>query len=108
MVRPARPILFFLLLTAIVFAALPVKAEFSRFGTIQLQVVLHFEFLMKRYVSTVLALFLLSRRCCSWWLSGTVSKAICCGMRVCWRRISASMHLLLRRQYGLDQNQPGQ
>jgi hypothetical protein len=58
-VRPARPILFFLLLTAIVFAALPVKAELSRFGTIQLQVVMHFEFLMKRYVSTVLALFLL-------------------------------------------------
>ena len=57
-VRQARPVLFFLLLTAIVFAAVPVKAELSRFGTIQLQVVLQFEFLAKRYVSTVLALFL--------------------------------------------------
>jgi hypothetical protein len=57
-VKPARPVLYFLLLTAIVFAAVPVKAEISRFGTIQLQVIMHFEFLAKRYVSTVLALFL--------------------------------------------------
>ena len=57
-VKPARPILFFLLLTALVFAAVPVKIELSRFGTIQLQVVMRFEFLMTRYVSTVLALFL--------------------------------------------------
>ncbi len=57
-VRPARPVLFFLLLSALLFAAVPVRAELSRFGTIQLQVVMHFEFLAKRYVSTVLALFL--------------------------------------------------
>jgi hypothetical protein len=57
-VRPARPVLFFLLLTAIVFAAVPVKAELSQFGNIQLQVVLQFEFMAKRYISTVLALFL--------------------------------------------------
>ncbi len=56
--KPARPVLFFLLLTAILFAALPVKAELGRFGTIQLQVVLQFEFLTKRYISSVLALFL--------------------------------------------------
>lgn len=57
-VRPAKLVLYFLLLTAILFAAVPLKAELSRFGTIQLQVVLQFEFLVKRYVSTVLALFL--------------------------------------------------
>src|ERR1039458_9532940 len=57
-VRPPKPVLFFLLLTAIVFAAVPLKAELSRFGTVQLQVVLQFEFLAKRYISTVLALFL--------------------------------------------------
>ena len=57
-VKPARPVLFFLLLTAIVFAAVPLKAELSQFGNIQLQVVLQFEFLAKRYISTVLALFL--------------------------------------------------
>jgi hypothetical protein len=57
-VKPARPMLYFLLLTAIVFAAVPMKAELSRFGTIQLQVVMHFEFLAKRYISTALAFFL--------------------------------------------------
>jgi hypothetical protein len=56
--RQTRPVLFFLLLTALVFAAFPIKAELSRFGTIQLQVVMEFEFLAKRYISTVLALFL--------------------------------------------------
>jgi hypothetical protein len=57
-VKQARPVLFFLLVTAIVFAAIPVKAEIGRFGNIQLQIVMHFEFLAKRYVSTVLAIFL--------------------------------------------------
>lgn len=57
-VKPARPVLFFLLLSALLFAAVPVRAELSRFGTLQLQVVMHFEFLAKRYISTVLALFL--------------------------------------------------
>jgi len=58
LVKPPRLALFILLFTAIVFAAVPVKAELSRFGTIQLQVILQFEFLAKRYISTVLALFL--------------------------------------------------
>lgn len=57
-VRPPKLVLLFLLLTAILFAAVPLKAELSRFGNIQLQVVLQFEFLAKRYISTVLALFL--------------------------------------------------
>jgi len=57
-VRPARPVLYFLLLMALVFAAVPVKAELSRFGNIQIQVVLQFECLVTRYISTVLALFL--------------------------------------------------
>lgn len=56
--RPPKPVLYFLLLSAILFAAVPIKAELSQFGNIQLQVVLHFEFLAKRYISTVLALFL--------------------------------------------------
>jgi len=50
--------MFFLLMTAIVFAAVPLKAELSHFGTIELQVVMQFELLAKRYISTVLALFL--------------------------------------------------
>lgn len=57
-VSKARPVLYFLLLTAILFASIPLKTEISRFGTIQLQVILQFEFLAKRYISTVLALFL--------------------------------------------------
>lgn len=56
--RPARPILFFGLLTAILIAAIPLKLELSRFSTIHLEAILQFEFLAKRYISTVLALFL--------------------------------------------------
>lgn len=57
--RPARPLLYFSLITAFVFAALPMKAELSRFSPIRLQAIMQFEFLAKRYVSTVLAVFLL-------------------------------------------------
>jgi len=58
MVRPARPLLFFALLIALVFAALPLKAELSRFSVIRLRAIIQFEFLAKRYISSVLALFL--------------------------------------------------
>lgn len=58
MIRPARSLLFFSLLTALVFAAIPLKAELSRFSTIRLQAMMQFEFLAKRYISSVLALFL--------------------------------------------------
>ena len=57
--RTARSILFFLLLSAIVFAAIPVRAESRNFGSLQLQVIMRFEFLAKRYVSSVLAVFLI-------------------------------------------------
>jgi hypothetical protein len=56
--RSTRPLLVFALLTALVFAALPVRAELSRFSTVRLQAILQFEFLAKRYISSVLALFL--------------------------------------------------
>jgi hypothetical protein len=58
MVRPARSLLFFALLTALVFAAIPLRAELSRFSGIRLQAMIQFEFLSKRYISSVLALFL--------------------------------------------------
>lgn len=58
-VRSAQPLLIFSLLTALLFATLPVRAELSRFSTIRLQAILQFEFLTKRYISTVLAVFLL-------------------------------------------------
>ena len=58
MVRSARPLLVFSLLTALLFAALPVRAELSRFSAMRLQAVVQFEFLAKRYISSVLALFL--------------------------------------------------
>jgi hypothetical protein len=57
-VRPARPLLLFALLTAIVFAAVPLVSELSRYDAIQLLAVMHFEMLVMRYVSTVLAIFL--------------------------------------------------
>lgn len=57
-VRPTRLLLSFALLCAFVFAAIPLKTELSRVGATHLQAVLHFEFLAKRYISTVLAVFL--------------------------------------------------
>src|SRR6202162_3706402 len=58
LVRPARPLLYFSLLTALVFAAIPLRAELSRFSIIRIQAIMQFEFLAKRYLSTVLAIFL--------------------------------------------------
>ena len=57
--RPARPLLIFALVTAIVFAAVPLIAELGRYHTIRLLAMVHFEFLVGRYISTVLAIFLL-------------------------------------------------
>jgi hypothetical protein len=58
LVRPAKPLLYFALLIALVFAAIPLKAELRRFSAIRLQAIMQFEFLAKRYISSVLALFL--------------------------------------------------
>jgi hypothetical protein len=57
--RQTRPLLLFALLTALVAAGMPVKAELSRAGTSPLIAVMHFEFLVTRYVSSVLAIFLI-------------------------------------------------
>jgi hypothetical protein len=57
--RPARPLLVFSLLTALMFAALPVSVELRRFSTARLQAILQCEFLAKRYISSVLAIFLM-------------------------------------------------
>jgi len=59
MVQPVRPLLLFSLLMAIVAAAVPLKVELSRFGTVRIQALMQFEFVAKRYISTVLAIFLL-------------------------------------------------
>jgi hypothetical protein len=59
MIRSARSLLLFGLLTALLSAALPVRAELSRFSAVPLQALIQFEFLTKRYISTVLAVFLL-------------------------------------------------
>ncbi len=56
--KSARPLLVFSLLTALLLAALPISAELRRFSGVRLQAVMQFEFLAKRYVSTVLAAFL--------------------------------------------------
>ncbi len=53
-----RPLLLFALLTALVAASIPVRAELVRAGTSQLIAVMHFGFLVTRYVSSVLAIFL--------------------------------------------------
>ena len=59
LVKPVRPLLVFALLSAILFAALPLKVELSRFSAIHLRAVMQFEFLAKRYISTVIAVFLI-------------------------------------------------
>jgi len=56
--RPAQPLLVFSLLTAIVFAAVPLLGELRRYETTRLLAVMHFEMLVIRYVSSVLAIFL--------------------------------------------------
>lgn len=58
-VAPARVLLIFALVLAIGFAAVPVKAELDRFSSVRIQAIMQFEFLAKRYISTVLAIFLI-------------------------------------------------
>ena len=58
MVQPVRPLLLFALLMAIVAAALPLNLELKRFGSVRLQALVQFEFVAKRYISSVLAIFL--------------------------------------------------
>ena len=57
--KSARPLLLFSLLTALLLAALPASEEIRRFSGVPLQATMAFEFLVKRYVSTVLAVFLI-------------------------------------------------
>ncbi|MGA2881182.1 MAG: hypothetical protein ABSG13_19710 [Bryobacteraceae bacterium] len=57
--RQTRPLLLFALLTALVAAGIPVKAELSRADASRLIAVMHYEFLTTRYVSSVLAIFLI-------------------------------------------------
>ncbi len=58
LVEPVRPLVLFALLMALVAAALPLNAELKRFGTIRIQTMLQVEFVAKRYISMVLAVFL--------------------------------------------------
>jgi hypothetical protein len=58
MVRPVRPLLIFSLVMALVASALPLKVELGQFGTLRLQTIMQFEFVAKRYISMVLAIFL--------------------------------------------------
>jgi hypothetical protein len=44
MVQPVRPLVLFALLMAIVAAAVPLKVELGRFGTLRLQALVQFEF----------------------------------------------------------------
>jgi hypothetical protein len=57
--QQTRPLLLFALLIALVSAAIPVKAELDRVHASHLIPLMHFEFLVKRYVSSVLAIFLI-------------------------------------------------
>jgi hypothetical protein len=58
-VKPIRPLLWFSLATALVSAALPLQTELARVGAPKLVALMHFEFLVMRYISSVLAIFLL-------------------------------------------------
>ena len=58
-VRQTRPALLAALLTALVAAAIPVRSELARVGASKLIATMHYEFLVKRYLSSVLAIFLL-------------------------------------------------
>src|ERR1700731_3771098 len=65
MVQPVRPILSLALLVTIVAAAVVLKVELSRSGTLRLQAVMQFEFDIKRYICYWLAiLFLFSALLC--------------------------------------------
>src|ERR1700733_6603620 len=58
-VRQTRPLLLFALLVALMAAGIPVKSELARTGASHLVAVMHFGFLVTRYVSSVLAIFLI-------------------------------------------------
>jgi hypothetical protein len=58
LVRQTRPLLLFALLTALVAAGIPVRTELARTGAARLIAIMHFGFLVTRYVSSVLAIFL--------------------------------------------------
>jgi hypothetical protein len=58
-VRQMRPFLLFALLTALISAAIPVKSEIAHASASKLTAIMHFEFLVKRYISSVLAIFLI-------------------------------------------------
>lgn len=64
-VAHGRLLLILGLLLAIGFAALPVRAELGRMGGGHVQSLIQFEFLAKRYVSTVLAAFLILSAACA-------------------------------------------
>ncbi len=57
-VRQTRPLLVFALLMALVSAAIPVRAELVHANASHLIAMVHYGFLVTRYVSTVLAIFL--------------------------------------------------
>lgn len=56
--RHTRPLLLFALLTALVAAAIPVREEAARAGSSRLILVMHFGIQATRYISSVLAIFL--------------------------------------------------
>jgi hypothetical protein len=58
-VRQTRPLLLFALLTALLAAAIPVRSEVAHVGASKLIAIMHFEFLVKRYISSVLTIFLI-------------------------------------------------
>jgi hypothetical protein len=57
-VRQTFPLLWAALGVALISAAIPVRSELARVGASKLLATMHFEFLVKRYISTVLAIFL--------------------------------------------------
>jgi hypothetical protein len=56
--RHTRPLLVFALLTALTAAAIPLKSELTRVGASRLIAVMHFGITATRYISSVLAIFL--------------------------------------------------
>jgi hypothetical protein len=54
-----RPLLWFALLAALIAAAIPVRSELARVGASKLVAIMDFEILGKRYISSVLAIFLI-------------------------------------------------
>lgn len=89
--RQTRPLLIFAALTALVAAALPVKTELARAGASHLVALMHFGFLLTRYVLSVLAIFLVLSAALFLIVVHNGSKAANCVMRACWQPISAFM-----------------